>query len=420
MSDAMNNAPISAEKQQWLSSSVSQPHEQLQSPFFSKFPAEIRIMIYQQLLPVPGHAVHLESYHDHRIHYHVYGAVTIGNPCLFACDFATWEGHSGRNEKDSFHMNHRRCFSAFPDKVGKVIKSYGAEWEARSRSSIVALMLTCAKATAELRHELYSSTSMIVRGYGSSSIWSLLTTFSDAALSSLKTLVIVVEANTPMYIPNSEYLRRCGPEENDRQLANILISTIREEEAHWRGLWQIVGLATSLQDLHVKIHDARWRISEAELLRPLQALTVPNFTVQLPWLRSYKPKLALDADEGYAFKILRPTPEQARVRPDEAEWIGSLPHRSDSCCMVTAKLLLCLLTFTGAHDLGIISVQEVGDIHVAVAETFILYEIYKPLADVARKPSQACRKGLRLRSSLDYFMSHISVDSRTLNQILLS
>ncbi|KAF2666435.1 hypothetical protein BT63DRAFT_58663 [Microthyrium microscopicum] len=125
-------------------------------------------------------------------------------------------------------------------------------------------------------------------------------------------------------------LYRAIPEETELRLQKC--------EQDWDGFWAMLQSAASLQTLHVKIYDRGFRLPEKRYLRPLQSLRLSDFTVQLPWPRTFHPELALDSDEGHPFRIIRPTPEQCCIGH------GLFPRkRRDSCR--PRKNPVCIVVF---------------------------------------------------------------------------
>ncbi|KAF2669292.1 hypothetical protein BT63DRAFT_256811 [Microthyrium microscopicum] len=177
------------------------PNVQTQSPIFGKLPPEIRLLIYQHLLPSSSDVIHLE-----RALFKDKSASIVCSPCIVKHDFSAWEEDPFlRNKEGCENTNHKPCLNILAGKARRIEQLLQSELRTIESISIVALMLTCSKAYSEIRHELYSRMSIILNGNSMSSIKSLLTMVHDNILSSASTVVLQVRVITPLYLPDPEY-----------------------------------------------------------------------------------------------------------------------------------------------------------------------------------------------------------------------
>jgi hypothetical protein len=164
-----------------------------------------------------------------------------------------------------------------------------------------------------LHNAIYSKTLFIIDGSDLEPAHRFLHSINPNTLLTLRKLNLHWRARVPVYMfPNYPEWRPWPAER------------IKEEEQRWEAICQKLATANNLRNLQLKVFDRGYALPEVPLLEPLRALRVDNCVVQLPWPRNTCPwPNALQSDDGYHFKIKRPSPKDVVT----AEYAGVDVHR---------------------------------------------------------------------------------------------
>jgi hypothetical protein len=121
-----------------------------------------------------------------------------------------------------------------------------------------------------MQYLIYSTTQFSLNGGDLEAAYNFLKTINGDALRSIRTINLHWCAYNPVY-HRGRAAQRFG----------IPINTIPDEQK-WEAICQIIPTCTGLHRLYIKIFDEGYLLYEDSLLKPLQAVQVNTFVVQLP------------------------------------------------------------------------------------------------------------------------------------------
>jgi hypothetical protein len=112
-----------------------------QSPFFTKLPAELRVLIYRHYLASYGSMVHISELYDretkHKFHSCLASTKSLPGAVEWEYDYHDFF----RWSTQPAGLKHRDCFEA----IGKRHQSITSDKQSLNKNSLLSLMLTCSK-----------------------------------------------------------------------------------------------------------------------------------------------------------------------------------------------------------------------------------------------------------------------------------